>query len=215
MILLTRDISVVARRTISLVRRGLRSEVRVRMIWRAYGTRHVNGTIPQHCRAGLTYSGPTALGNASSAIEGFAPSRGKGFKMKPAVTLSLIFAAIGVANVGLTAALWYGRLSSRTAVSGRQGLWLVSSLISATISSLSLLVFAGGWLYNVTHRYPTRLGTGLVLLGLLTAGYPFFCTMVGDERSRSERIRIFVNAVVAGTLWLLLIVISGIASAAI
>ena len=134
--------------------------------------------------------------------------------MKPAVTLSLIFATIGSANVGLTAALWYGRLSSRAAVSSRQALWLGTSLLSTTISSVSLLAFAGGWLYNVMKRHPTRLGTGLVVFGLLTAGYPFLCTMVGDEQSRPERVRIFVNAVIAGILWLLLIVISGIASAA-
>src|SRR5208282_404387 len=43
------------------IRRGSRSEIRVRVIWRAYGTRATHGLLTQHCRAGLTYGGPTAL----------------------------------------------------------------------------------------------------------------------------------------------------------
>jgi len=30
-------------------------------VCRAYGTHRINGTLTQHCRAGLTYTGPTAL----------------------------------------------------------------------------------------------------------------------------------------------------------
>jgi len=125
--------------------------------------------------------------------------------------VTLIIGTIGIANAGATGALWCGRVRSTRTAFPRQAGRVVSSLICVTISSLTYLAFLAGWLYNPGEfNGLTRLGTGSILLGLLTAGYAFLCTMVGDAQSRPERIRIFVSAVMAGLLWLLAIVGSAI-----
>ena len=129
-----------------------------------------------------------------------------------------VLLGLGVANAFATASIWYCHVrSGRTTVVRRQALLVVSALISVTVSSFTYLGLVGGWLYNVLYRRTpgafsgsTRLSTVSILVGLLTAGYPFFCTMVGDAESRAERIRIFISAVVAGFLWLSVLVAASI-----
>jgi uncharacterized membrane-anchored protein len=124
---------------------------------------------------------------------------------------------VGIANVCATGVLWIIRVRAKRALSPRQAPWVVSSLLSVTISSLTYSAFLCGWLSNWLRRNApgeftglTRVGTVSISLGLLTAGYAFFCTMKGDAESRTERIRIFIVAVIAGLLWLLVMVASSI-----
>ena len=136
--------------------------------------------------------------------------------------VNVLFIALGIANAGATGALWYRRLRFSRELFRRQDRRVVFSLIALTISCLSYLILLGGWWYNPRiyirgwwynpRKYigPAGLDSTLILLGLLTASYAFFCTMEGDQRSRAERIRIFISSLIAGMLWLFAIVTSSL-----